>query len=107
MGTVEKAGAWMPVYSEDPAVLESAPGALADGLDHLADEKFGPGRWRRISFEASRATPWGGQTDREMVARYVAQGNEHEVEAILEATPDGAHMWTARAGYEEVERAGE
>ncbi len=107
MGTVEKAGAWMPVYSEDPAVLESAPGALADGLDHLADEKFGPGRWRRVSFETSRATPWGGQTDREMVARYVAHGDPELEESALASLPEGAHMWTARAGYEEVERAGE
>jgi len=97
------AWAMTPVWSKDPGVLEAAPEVLGRYMDDLADEKFGPGCWRRVSFEAApvESEPW--RTPRQLVALYLTGGDREEADDLLAqegAIPEDAHMWRGKARYE-------
>lgn len=101
----ETAWAMTPVYSKDPEVLEATPEVLARHMNGLADEKFGAGRWRRLSLETGpvETEPW--RTPRQAVALYLTGGDREAADELLSqgAIPEDAHLWRGKARYEPLE----
>lgn len=97
----EKAWAMVPVW--DPAAQELVAEHLSRHVDGLADEKYGEGCWRRVSFEAMKFDQEPLRNDRQAVALFMTEGDREAADDLLEQIPEGACMWRATATYEPLE----